>query len=189
MPAALFAILLGVFFYLYSQNEHPERPRPAPRPRSSTTATARSSPRFHAEINRTEIRSRQDAATRSSTPSSPSRTRTSTTHGGVSILGIVRAAWTNVTHGQVQQGGSTITQQYVKNVYTGSERTIGRKIKEAILAVKLEHKYTKDEILEKYLNTVYFGNGAYGVRGRGRRPTSASTPASSSPSSRPRSPR
>jgi penicillin-binding protein 1A len=85
-------------------------------------------------------------------------------HGGVSYFSIVRAAWADLTHGRIEQGGSTITQQYVKNVYTGSERSFGRKIKEAILAVKVDHKYSKDEILGRYLNTVYFGNGAYGVQ-------------------------
>jgi penicillin-binding protein 1A len=84
--------------------------------------------------------------------------------GGVSYFGILRAGWANLRKGEIQQGGSTIAQQYVKNVYTGSERTFARKIKEAILAVKLSHKYSKDEILERYLNTVYFGNGAYGVQ-------------------------
>ena len=64
----------------------------------------------------------------------------------------------------VQQGGSTITQQYVKNVYLTSERTIARKLKEAVLAVKLERELEKDEILERYLNTIYFGRGAYGVQ-------------------------
>ena len=85
-------------------------------------------------------------------------------HGGVSPWAIVRAALANVTRGRIEQGGSTITQQYVKNVYTGGERTFSRKIKEAILAVKIDKKFSKDEILTKYLNTVYFGNGAYGVQ-------------------------
>ncbi|MDP9295690.1 MAG: transglycosylase domain-containing protein, partial [Actinomycetota bacterium] len=85
-------------------------------------------------------------------------------HPGIDPLGIIRAGWADLTHGSIQQGGSTITQQYVKNVYTGDERTIGRKIKEALLAIKLEQQYTKDQILTKYLNTIYFGSGAYGVQ-------------------------
>jgi membrane peptidoglycan carboxypeptidase len=84
-------------------------------------------------------------------------------HPGIDPVGIIRAAWADLTHGAIQQGGSTITQQYVKNVYTGDERTIGRKIKEALLAIKLEQQYTKQQILEKYLNTIYLGSGAYGV--------------------------
>jgi 1A family penicillin-binding protein len=85
-------------------------------------------------------------------------------HPGIDPVGIIRAGWADLTHGSIQQGGSTITQQYVKNVYTGDERTIGRKIKEALLAIKLEQQYTKDQILTKYLNTIYFGSGAYGVQ-------------------------
>ena len=84
-------------------------------------------------------------------------------HGGVSIRGIIRAAWANVTGGEVQQGGSTITQQYVKQaVLQDTERTITRKLKEAVLAIKLERKYSKKEILGFYLNTIYLGRGAYG---------------------------
>jgi penicillin-binding protein 1A len=89
-------------------------------------------------------------------------------HGGVSFFSIFRAAWNDLTHRRLEQGGSTITQQYVKTVYTGGERTFKRKIKEAILAVKLDHKYSKSEILEKYLNTIYFGNGAYGAEAAAR---------------------
>jgi penicillin-binding protein 1A len=85
-------------------------------------------------------------------------------HGGVDPKGIFRAAYENAIHGRIEQGGSTITQQFVKNVFTGDERTLGRKIHEAVLAVKLEHQYSKNQILEKYLNTVYFGHGAYGVQ-------------------------
>jgi penicillin-binding protein 1A len=89
-------------------------------------------------------------------------------HGGVSFVSILRAGWADLTNGSVQQGGSTITQQYVKNVFTGGERTVARKVKEAIIAVKLEKKYSKDQILEKYLNTIYFGHGAYGVEAASR---------------------
>ena len=61
------------------------------------------------------------------------------------------------------EGGSTITQQLVKQIYVGGEETVTRKIREAYLAWQLEHKLTKEQILTKYLNTVYFGNGAYGI--------------------------
>src|SRR5690606_28367448 len=84
-------------------------------------------------------------------------------HRGVDPTGIARAAWRDIQGDAVQQGGSTITQQYVKLVYLTSERTITRKIKEAVLAVKLEQELEKEEILERYLNLVYFGRGAYGV--------------------------
>jgi penicillin-binding protein 1A len=84
-------------------------------------------------------------------------------HGGVDWIGILRAAWADIRSGSVVQGGSTITQQYVKNVYTGSQQTLLRKIKEAMLAIKLQQKYSKNQILAMYLNTIYFGAGAYGV--------------------------
>jgi penicillin-binding protein 1A len=84
-------------------------------------------------------------------------------HGGVDPVGISRALYNDVRGRGVRQGGSTITQQYVKNVYLTSERSIVRKVKEAVLAVKLERELEKDEILERYLNTIYFGRGAYGV--------------------------
>jgi penicillin-binding protein 1A len=84
-------------------------------------------------------------------------------HDGVDPVGIARAAYQDIRGNGVQQGGSTITQQYVKLVYLTSERTITRKIKEAVLAIKLEQELSKEEILERYLNLVYFGRGAYGV--------------------------
>ena len=94
--------------------------------------------------------------------------RTFYDHNGVDPAGIVRALWANFRSESVQQGGSTITQQYVKNVYLSQERTITRKIKEAALAVKLERELPKQEILLRYLNTIYFGRGAYGVEAASR---------------------
>jgi penicillin-binding protein 1A len=85
-------------------------------------------------------------------------------HNGVSLRGLARAAWANLTGGEIQQGGSTISQQYVKNaVLKDPSRTITRKFKEAILAIKLERRYSKREILGFYLNTIYLGRGAYGI--------------------------
>jgi penicillin-binding protein 1A len=89
-------------------------------------------------------------------------------HGGVSYRAIARAALADVENKEIQQGGSTITQQYVKNVYTSGERTVDRKIREAVLAVKLERKLSKNQILQGYLNTVYFGSGAYGAEAAAR---------------------
>lgn len=83
-------------------------------------------------------------------------------HGGISPLGIVRSAWNNVTGGATQ-GASTITQQYAKNAFLTQERSWDRKIKEAMLAFKLETIVSKEQILEDYLNTIYFGRGAYGI--------------------------
>ncbi|HEX9888301.1 MAG TPA: PBP1A family penicillin-binding protein [Nitriliruptorales bacterium] len=84
-------------------------------------------------------------------------------HAGVDVPAIVRAAVANVESGQIEQGGSTITQQYVKNTMTGPARTLQRKLEEAALAYQLEQRYSKEQILERYLNTIYFGHGAYGV--------------------------
>jgi penicillin-binding protein 1A len=84
-------------------------------------------------------------------------------HHGVDLHGILRAIWEDVTHGGAVQGGSTITQQYVKNAINGNAPTITRKLKEAALAWKLEQVWPKDKILTAYLNTIYFGNGAYGI--------------------------
>jgi penicillin-binding protein 1A len=84
-------------------------------------------------------------------------------HRGVDLRGMARALWADVSHHGTVQGGSTITQQFVKNAYLTSQKSIGRKLIEAALAWQLEQAWTKDRILTAYLNTVYFGNGAYGV--------------------------
>jgi penicillin-binding protein 1A len=88
-------------------------------------------------------------------------------HPGVDAGAIARATLADL-RGKPLQGGSTITQQYVKDTYVGDERSLARKLKEAVLAVKLERKLDKREILERYLNTVYFGRGAYGVQAAAR---------------------
>ncbi|ACL62259.1 transglycosylase domain-containing protein [Methylobacterium nodulans] len=90
-------------------------------------------------------------------------------HLGIDPVGITRAIFRNLTSRGVAQGGSTLTQQLAKNLFLTQERTASRKIQEAILALWLEHKYTKDEILELYLNRVYFGAGAYGVEAAAQR--------------------
>ena len=81
----------------------------------------------------------------------------------VSPIGIARAVWNNLRGGSLQ-GGSTITQQYAKTAFLTPERSIQRKVKELVIAIKLENQFTKDEILENYLNTIYFGRGSYGVQ-------------------------
>ncbi|WP_298967157.1 PBP1A family penicillin-binding protein [uncultured Methylobacterium sp.] len=91
------------------------------------------------------------------------------THFGIDPIGIARAIGQNLTRRGVAQGGSTLTQQLAKNLFLTQERTASRKIQEAILALWLEHTYTKDEILELYLNRVYFGAGAYGVEAAAQR--------------------
>src|SRR5690606_18582529 len=78
-------------------------------------------------------------------------------HFGIDPLGLARAMWSNLRSGGVVQGGSTITQQLAKNIFLSPERTLTRKAKEALLALYLEYKYDKNEILAAYLNRVYFG--------------------------------
>jgi penicillin-binding protein 1A len=85
-------------------------------------------------------------------------------HHGVDVRGIARAVWADVTHQGVVEGGSTITQQLVKNSCVTTARTISRKLKEAALAWQLEQRWQKLRILTAYLNTIYFGNGAYGIQ-------------------------
>src|SRR5688572_20629675 len=85
-------------------------------------------------------------------------------HNGVDVRAILRAARSNATAGGVEQGGSTITQQYVKQeILKDSSVTMSRKVQEASMAIQLERDYSKDRILELYLNAIYFGNGAYGI--------------------------
>ena len=90
-------------------------------------------------------------------------------HYGVDPIGIARAAVANVMHRGVSQGGSTLTQQLAKNLFLTQERTIARKLQEVELAIWLERKHSKSEILELYLNRVYFGSGAYGVEAAAQR--------------------
>ncbi len=90
-------------------------------------------------------------------------------HFGVDPIGIARAAVANILHRGVSQGGSTITQQLAKNLFLTQDRTWTRKLQELVLALWLERKFTKDEILELYLNRVYFGAGAYGVEAAAQR--------------------
>jgi penicillin-binding protein 1A len=84
-------------------------------------------------------------------------------HAGVDPIGTLRALWADLRGGGVVQGGSTITQQYVKNAYVGNDRSLSRKVREAILASQLDRQLDKDEILFQYLSNVYLGEGAHGV--------------------------
>ena len=85
-------------------------------------------------------------------------------HNGIDLKGVARALWQDVQQQGIVEGGSTITQQFVKNAYIRNERTLARKVREAALAWQLEQRWTKDRILTSYLNTIYFGNGAYGIQ-------------------------
>ena len=85
-------------------------------------------------------------------------------HHGLNFKGIARAVITTFLKGRATQGGSSITQQLAKNAFLTPEKTFSRKVKEAILTYQMERTYTKDEILERYLNEIYFGSGSYGIR-------------------------
>ncbi len=88
-------------------------------------------------------------------------------HSGIDPIGIARAGWTSLTGGQLQ-GGSTLAQQLAKRLFTSQERTVSRKVQDMALAIQLERKLTKEQILELYLNQVYYGSGAYGVKAAAR---------------------
>src|SRR3990170_3233343 len=90
-------------------------------------------------------------------------------HVGVDPLGIARSIKVRFETGAWRQGGSTITQQLARNIFLTNSRTFGRKLKEGVLALAIERKFTKDQILELYLNRVYFGGGAYGIDAASRR--------------------
>src|SRR3954451_15688414 len=90
-------------------------------------------------------------------------------HIGVDPIGIARSLKVRVSTGHWRQGGSTITQQLARNIFLTNSRNFGRKVKEAVLALALERKYSKDQILELYLNRVYFGGGAYGIDAASRK--------------------
>lgn len=85
-------------------------------------------------------------------------------HYGIDPRGILRALWANISSQGVAQGGSTITQQLARNAFLTQDRTISRKVQEAILAIEIEREYSKPEILEMYMNQIYFGQGAYGIQ-------------------------
>ena len=84
-------------------------------------------------------------------------------HGALDYRGIMRAIWVDITHFSLEEGASTITQQLARSMFLTMEQTAERKLKEALIAIELEKKFTKDQILEMYLNQIYFGSGAYGV--------------------------
>ncbi len=109
------------------------------------------------------------------------------TESAIDPMAMVRAGWNTAT-GKGKQSGSTITQQYVKNYYLAQEQTVTRKVKEFFISIKLDREKSKNEILEGYLNTSFFGRGAYGIQAAAR-PTTASTPRTSPPARAPTSPR
>jgi penicillin-binding protein 1A len=89
-------------------------------------------------------------------------------HFGVDPMGIARAVYQNFRHGRIVEGGSTITQQLAKVLFLTPDKSLDRKLKEAVLAIELERRYSKDRLLEMYLNQIYFGHGAFGVEAASR---------------------
>ena len=85
-------------------------------------------------------------------------------HIGLDVEGIARAALVNIQKGSIVEGGSTITQQLVKNLFLSQEQTVNRKLEEALLSIDMELHYSKEEILSMYLNTIFFGSGSYGIQ-------------------------
>ncbi len=85
------------------------------------------------------------------------------THGAVDFIAIARAIYINVTNMELREGGSTITQQFAKNTFFSQESTLERKIAEIFAAIDLENNYSKNDIIEMYVNTIYFGDGYYGI--------------------------
>src|SRR5688500_5980131 len=89
-------------------------------------------------------------------------------HAGMDVIGLARAAWVNLKARALKQGGSTITQQLIRHVALSTERTVQRKIKEGLIALRVERRFDKNKILEAYLNRIYFGNGHYGIEAAAR---------------------
>jgi penicillin-binding protein 1A len=175
-PFVLLFLLLITLLFVYSRLDLPATPPPL----QTTYILDREGNvlgTFHASVDRTIIpfdrmpKSLRDAVI-------AAEDQGFYEHSGIDPLGVMRAAWQDLIAHEVVQGGSTITMQLVKNVYAGHyetdrktgqttyvvpSRTFTQKAREALLAMKLERTYSKDEILAKYLNTIYFGHGAYGV--------------------------
>ena len=156
-------VLMGVFYFTYKNTEIPD-PNAAFEAQSTyvTYSGAKSRIGQFADQNRESValadipQSMQNAVI-------AAEDRTFYTNSGIDPKGIVRAAFSNAK-GNATQGASTITQQYVKILYLSQERTLSRKVKEAFLSLKVQQEQSKSQILEGYLNTIYFGRGAYGVQ-------------------------
>jgi membrane peptidoglycan carboxypeptidase len=156
-------VLMGIFYFTYRNTDIPD-PNAAFEAQSTYVTYSGGKSRIgqFADQNRESIpladipQSMQNAAI-------AAEDRTFYTNNGIDPKGIVRAAFSNAK-GNATQGASTITQQYVKILYLSQERTLSRKIKEALLSLKVQQEKSKDAILEGYLNTIYFGRGAYGVQ-------------------------
>ena len=161
-------VLVGIFYFAYRNTAIPDANKAFEAQSTNVYYSGGKSKigRF-AEQNRESIpladipKSMQDAAI-------AAEDRTFCTNSGIDPKGILRAAFSNA-QGDATQGASTITQQYVKILYLSQERTLSRKVKEAFLSLKVQQEQSKQAILEGYLNTIYFGRGAYGVQAASQR--------------------
>lgn len=153
---------VSVFTYLYVTIDVPEADEVA-LAQTTTVYYADGTTRMgtYSEVNRTIIDTKEVPAYVGHAIVS-SEDRTFYTNSGVDLRGIMRALYTNLTTGS-RQGGSTLTQQYVERYYVGETTSYGGKLKEAVLAIKINRQQTKDQILGNYMNTIYFGRGAYGI--------------------------
>ena len=162
VPLIVVAGIAGTLFYVYQHLEIPVTP-----PGAQTTYVydrhGHVITTLHAEVDRTEVPLDQISIDLQHAVIAI-EDHNFYREGGVSPTAILRATWADITHRGLVQGGSTITQQYVRTVYLSNEQTFARKVKEAMLAVKISHRYSKQQILTKYLNAVYFGHGAYGAQ-------------------------
>jgi penicillin-binding protein 1A len=173
LPLVLFCALVlifqvGTFSYVYLY-DHTPIPKIPDLPQTSFVYADDGSllAKFHTEINRTEI-SLASVPRHLTSAVIAAEDKDFYREGGVSVPGIMRALMVNLQSRSLEQGGSTITQQFVKNRITGSDLSLARKAREAILAQKLSRVYSKEDILTAYLNDVYFGEGAYGVEAAAR---------------------
>lgn len=159
---AFVAVGVGIFAYAYATTPIPDKNPVATSQTSVITYSDGSTMARLAAQNRENVPlNRVPKDVREAVLSAENRTFYS--DPGFSFTGIIRAFWVSV-HGGSLQGGSTISQQYVKKTYLTDERTWTRKFKELILTIKVERQLSKDQILERYLNTVYYGRGAYGIQ-------------------------
>ncbi|HEX6447761.1 MAG TPA: transglycosylase domain-containing protein [Streptosporangiales bacterium] len=159
---AFVALGVGIFAYAYATTPIPDKNPVATSQASVLTYSNGTTMARLAAQNRENVPlSRVPKQTREAVLAAENRTFY--TDPGISFTGILRAFWVSI-HGGSLQGGSTISQQYVKKTYLTDQRTWTRKFKELILTIKVERQLSKDQILERYLNTVYYGRGAYGIQ-------------------------
>ncbi|MDW8096387.1 MAG: PBP1A family penicillin-binding protein [Aquificaceae bacterium] len=162
-------VLLGLFFFFLSLNlPHVETLRDWKPPLATVVYDAKDRPfgdvaiqrRYYVELKHIPLHVRQAFIS--------AEDKNFYKHPGVDPVAVLRAILTNIRHGEIKQGASTITQQLARNLFLTPDKSFKRKIKEALLAIRIEKHYSKDQILEMYLNYIYLGQGAYGVEAASR---------------------